>query len=387
MELHWLQRGVTARRKRNQGRLTKLNEMRVTRKELTGQQGTAKLALANNDAQQSKQVIDAVNISKLFGDRAVIKPVNLRIMRGDRVGFVGPNGAGKTTLLRLLTGELATDTGNIRRAKTLDAVTIDQQRKLMQPGRTVKEVLTDGSDWIDVRGERKHVFGYLKEFLFDPKLADARVETLSGGEQARILMAREFARPSNLLVMDEPTNDLDLETLDLLQEVIADYDGTVLIVSHDRDFLDRTVTMVLGLDGSGTVDVVVGGYSDWVKQKKERSSSPSPRRGESRGEEAQYAELSTPSPQPSPSREREQDGARRKLSFKEEHERKTLPADIEKLEKRIADLAGKLDDHTLYARDAKAFTDYSTALESFRHVLEAKQTRWLELEILAEETQ
>ncbi len=384
-ELHWLQRGVTARRKRNQGRLRKLGDMRETRRAMSGQQATAKLALATNDAQQSKLVIDAQKIAVAFGNRTIIKPVDIRIMRGDRIGFVGPNGAGKTTLLRLLTGDLKPDSGTVRRAKNLDAVTIDQQRRLMQPGVRVVDVLTGGNDWIDVRGERKHIAGYLKEFLFDPKLAQAEVQTLSGGEQARILMAREFARPSNLLVLDEPTNDLDLETLDLLQETIADYDGTVLIVSHDRDFLDRTVTMVLGLDGSGTVDIVVGGYSDWDAKRKARD-----------------AIKKAPHPNPPPQGGREQknhpsplegeggasapgEGAvKRKLTFREEHDRKTLPAEIEKLEARIAELENKLADPGLYARDPKAFTDFSEALESFRLVLDKKQTRWLELELLAE---
>jgi ABC transport system ATP-binding/permease protein len=372
-ELHWLQRGVTARRKRNQGRLRKLGDMRETRRAMTGQQSTAKLALATNDAQQSKLVIDAQNICITLGDRMIVKPVDIRIMRGDRIGLVGPNGAGKTTLLRLLTGDLKPDTGTVRRAKNLDAVTIDQQRSLMQPGSRVIEVLTGGSDWIDVRGERKHIAGYLKEFLFDPKLAQAEVQTLSGGEQARILMAREFARPSNLLVLDEPTNDLDLETLDLLQEVIADYDGTVLIVSHDRDFLDRTVTMVLGQDGSGTVDIVVGGYSDWVQQRKERMAGASASRKNGGTNAAPPASAKNKEPE-----------AKQKMSFKQEHELKTLPDEIGKLESRIADLELKMADHTLYARDPKAYADYSAALDSFRLVLDKKQTRWLELEILSE---
>jgi ABC transport system ATP-binding/permease protein len=381
-ELHWLQRGVTARRRRNQGRLRKLEDMRTTRKAMIGQQATAKLALATNDSQQSKLIMDAQKISVAFGERVIIRPVDIRIMRGDRIGLVGPNGAGKTTLLRVLTGDLAPTTGSLRRAKNLDAVTIDQQRALMQPGRRVIDVLTGGSDWIEVRGERKHIAGYLKEFLFDPKLAQADVQTLSGGEQARILLAREFARPSNLLVLDEPTNDLDLETLDLLQEVIADYDGTVLIVSHDRDFLDRTVTMVLGLDGSGVVDAVAGGYADWDAKRKERAKPAGSARdsGESRKLEAAKAL------DPGVRRGDDKIEARKKLSFKEEHERNTLPQELEKLEARIADLESKLSDTTLYARDPKAFTDFSQALDSFRHVLDKKQTRWLELEILAEES-
>ncbi|MBD3729488.1 MAG: ABC-F family ATP-binding cassette domain-containing protein, partial [Sphingomonadales bacterium] len=268
LEAHWLERGVTARRKRNQGRLEKLWQMRSARAAMIDPTGTAKLKLATDEDTKSKSVIVAEHVTKNYGERAIIKDFSLRIQRGDRIGVVGANGAGKTTLLKLLTGELAPDSGNVTLAKTLTGVKIDQQRSLMEPDRTVRQVLAEGGDWIDVRGIRKHVQGYLKEFLFDPKIVDMKVGVLSGGERSRLLLAREFARKSNLLVLDEPTNDLDLETLDLLQEVIADYEGTVLIVSHDRDFLDRTVTITLGLDGSGKVDVVAGGYEDWEKKRK-----------------------------------------------------------------------------------------------------------------------
>ncbi len=203
--------------------------------------------------------------------RTIIRDFSLRIQRGDRIGIVGANGSGKTTLLRLLTGELEPDEGQITLAKTLKGTVIDQQRSLLSPEKRLRDVLAEGGDWIDVRGIRKHVQGYLKEFLFDPGMVDAKVGTLSGGERSRLLLAREFARESNLLVLDEPTNDLDLETLDLLQEVIADYEGTVLIVSHDRDFLDRTVTITLGLDGSGNIDIIAGGYADWEAKRKQRT--------------------------------------------------------------------------------------------------------------------
>src|SRR3954466_11719394 len=273
LELHWLQRGVTARRRRNQGRLTKLHEMRAQRAAMLGAAGTAKLALAKDDV-RSKTVIDADQVSKTYGDRPIIRDFTLRIQRGDRIGIVGPNGAGKTTLLKLLTGEIQPDSGTVTQAKTLAGIVIDQQRKLMEPQRRVKDVLANGGDWIEVRGHKKHIKGYLKEFLFDPALAEAPIGSLSGGERSRLLLAREFAREANLLVLDEPTNDLDLETLDLLQEVIADYEGTVLIVSHDRDFLDRTVTITLGLDGSGKIDIVAGGYEDWVRKRYEVARTP-----------------------------------------------------------------------------------------------------------------
>src|SRR4029079_16026221 len=207
IELHWLQRGVTARRRRNQGRLTKLHEMRAQRAAMLGAAGTAKLALAKDDV-RSKNVIDAVEVSKAYGERAIIRDFSLRIQRGDRIGIVGPNGAGKTTLLKLLTGEIAPDSGKVTRARTLSGIVIDQQRKLMEPDKRVKDVLANGGDWIEVRGHKKHVKGYLKEFLFDPAIADAPIGSLSGGERSRLLLAREFAREANLLVLDEPTNDL-----------------------------------------------------------------------------------------------------------------------------------------------------------------------------------
>ncbi|HEU4956420.1 MAG TPA: ABC-F family ATP-binding cassette domain-containing protein, partial [Sphingomicrobium sp.] len=280
LELHWLQRGVTARRRRNQGRLAKLNEMRAQRAAMLGPAGGAKLGLVKDDV-KTKTVIDADLVSKGFGAkdgtwREIIRDFTLRIQRGDRIGLVGANGTGKTTLLKLLTGELKPDSGTVTQAKTLSGIVIDQQRKLMSPEKRVRDVLAEGGDWIEVRGHKKHIKGYLKEFLFDPSLTEAPIGSLSGGERSRLLLAREFARASNLLVLDEPTNDLDLETLDLLQEVIADYEGTVLIVSHDRDFLDKTVTVTLGLDGSGKVDIVAGGYEDWVRKRYQAAkSSPS----------------------------------------------------------------------------------------------------------------
>ncbi|EQB04417.1 ABC-F family ATP-binding cassette domain-containing protein [Sphingobium baderi] len=364
IEAHWLQRGVTARRKRNQGRLAKLHEMRAQRADMVGPQGVAKIAVASDDS-KTKSVIKAEHVTKSFGDRAIIKDFSLRIQRGDRIGIVGGNGAGKTTLLKLLTGELAPDSGTVSQAKTLDMIFIDQQRSLMQPDKRVRDVLAEGGDWIDVRGVRKHVHGYLKDFLFDPSLAEAKVGTLSGGERSRLLFAREFARESNLLVLDEPTNDLDLETLDLLQEVIADYDGTVLIVSHDRDFLDRTVTVTLGLDGSGHVDVIVGGYADWVAKRQPRNA---PRAGK------KAPASSPPPPRPAPA----------KLSYKDQRDLDLLPRHIEELEAAIARDEEALHDPNLYARDPKKFDTLTRAVEQARADKDAAEERWLELAEKAE---
>jgi ATP-binding cassette subfamily F protein uup len=363
LEEHWLQRGVTGRRKRNQGRLTKLYEMRATRAAMMGPQGAAAIAIGSDGA-QTKVVIDAKAVTKRFGDRAIINDMTLRVTRGDRIGIVGANGAGKSTLLKLLTGEMEPDEGSIRLAKTLDKVFIDQQRSLMAPEKSVREVLADGGEWIDVLGSRKHIHGYLKEFLFEPGLVDAKVGTLSGGERSRLLLAREFARPSNLLVLDEPTNDLDLETLDLLQEVIADYDGTVLIVSHDRDFLDRTVTVTLGLDGSGTVDMVAGGYADWEAKRKQRTEARKP---------AKAAAVAVDAPKKAT-----------KLSYKDQRDYDLLPKRIEELDAAILRDEALLADGSLYTRDRAKFDALMKAVATARDEKDAAEMRWLELAEMAE---
>jgi ABC transport system ATP-binding/permease protein len=358
LELHWLERGVTARRKRNQGRLEKLNQMRAQRAAMMGPQGTSKLAI-DNDEVRSKSVIDAEGITKRFGDRTIIRNFTLRVQRGDRIGIVGANGTGKTTLLKLLTGEIEPDEGRIQRAKTLNGIVIDQQRKLLTPEKTVRDVLADGGDWVEVRGVKKHIQGYLKDFLFDPGLVEAKVGTLSGGEQSRLLLAREFARASNLLVLDEPTNDLDLETLDLLQEVIADYDGTVLLVSHDRDFLDRTVTLTLGLDGSGKVDIVAGGYADWERKREVKTAKPV----------AKTAASSSAPPTPS----------RAKLSYKDQRDYDLLPGQVEEIAAEIERMEAELADPALYSRDPKAFDALTKKLDAKRAEKDAAEERWLEL--------
>ena len=366
-ELHWLQRGVTARRRRNQGRLEKLNEMRTQRRAMLGAAGTAKLGLASDDS-KTRMVIEAEHVTKTFGLRTVILDLSLRIQRGDRIGIVGGNGTGKTTLLRLLTGELAPDQGTVRLAKTLTGILIDQQRSLLLGGKRVRDVLADGGDWIDVRGTRKHIQGYLKEFLFDPGLSDALVDTLSGGERSRLLLAREFARESNLLVLDEPTNDLDLETLDLLQEVIADYEGTVLIVSHDRDFLDRTVTMVVGLDGSGKADIVAGGYADW-EARRTHKFAPRAAGGGGSAKLVEGSRASTPN---------------RKLSFKDQHDLDRLPAEVDRMSVAIARGETRLADPEFYARDPAGWGKLNAGLEALRAERDAAEERWLTVAAMAE---
>jgi ATP-binding cassette subfamily F protein uup len=314
---------------------------------------------------KTKTVINADRVTKRFGDRTIVRDFSLRIQRGDRIGIVGANGTGKTTLLRLLTGEIEPDEGTVACAKTLNGVVIDQQRRLLDPDKRVRDVLADGGDWIDVRGHRKHVQGYLKDFLFEPTLIDAKIGSLSGGEQSRLLLAREFARRSNLLVLDEPTNDLDLETLDLLQEVIADYDGTVLLVSHDRDFLDRTVTITLGLDGSGRIDIVAGGYEDWERKRQPSARAPARAAAASVGAAA---------------RPRQQT----KLSYKDQRDLDLLPTRIEQLDEEIARDEAALGDPDLYRRDPQRFAELTQAISDARSARHAAEERWLELAEKAE---
>lgn len=372
LEAHWLERGVTARRKRNQGRLEKLWQMRAQRAAMISNSGTAKLKLATEEEFKSKSVIVAENITKSYDGRAVIKPFSLRIQRGDRIGIVGANGAGKTTLLKMLTGELEPDSGGVTISKKLTGVMIDQQRSLMEADTTVRGVLAEGGDWLDVRGNRKHVQAYLKDFLFDPKIVDTKVGILSGGEKSRLLLAREFARKSNLLVLDEPTNDLDLETLDLLQEVIADYDGTVLIVSHDRDFLDRTVTLTLGLDGSGSVDVVAGGYEDWERKRRQPITSK-PKSSSAKKKPATTT-------QAAPQKQSRPD----KLSYKDQRDYELLPARIEELEGAITKGEQILSDPELYTKDPQKFATISKGLENARAEKDAAEERWLEIAEMVE---
>ncbi|MGE0501018.1 MAG: ABC-F family ATP-binding cassette domain-containing protein [Rhizobiaceae bacterium] len=370
-EEHWLRYGVTARRKRNMRRLGELQAMRQRHRTHRGAEGVARMT-ASEGAESGKLVIEAKSIDKAFGDRAIVKGFSTRIGRGDRVGIVGPNGAGKTTLLRLLTGELVPDAGTVRLGVNLEIARLDQQRAV-DPDETLAHFLTDGrGETLVVNGEERHVVSWMKDFLFRPEQARTPVRELSGGERARLILARLLARPANLLVLDEPTNDLDMETLDLLQELVAGFAGTVIVVSHDRDFLDRTVTSVIAPDGGGRWIEFAGGYSDMLAQRGGRKLDERKAGGAARAEDA--PKVAAPRRDPS-----------KKLSFKQKFALENLPKRIEEAGADIARLEVKLADPALFAKDPAAFQKTATALEAARGGLSAMEEEWLELEMLREE--
>ena len=370
MEEDWLRYGVTARRKRNQKRLADLHALRRRRKEQRAAQGTVRLEAAQAEL-SGRLVIVAERVTKSFGGRGVVRDLSTRIMRGDRVGIVGPNGAGKTTLLNLLTGALAPDAGEVRLGTNLAQVTLDQGRELLDPAQTLAQTLTSGhGDTVVVGGQTRHVIGYMKDFLFGPEQAHTPVGVLSGGERGRLTLARAFARPSNLLVLDEPTNDLDLETLDLLQERLAEYPGTVLLVSHDRDFLDRVVTSVIAAEGDGRWIEYAGGYTDMLAQ-----------RGPGLVEPPQVATR----PRPAGAAKPQQPARPRRMTFKDRHALEMLPARIAALQSEVARLNALLADVDLYARDPARFGATTTALDATQNELAAAEEQWLTLAVLREE--
>jgi ATP-binding cassette subfamily F protein uup len=366
-ETEWAGKSIRARRTRNEGRLRALGELRKQRRQQIGPVGRATIEVG--EAQQSGALmITARNISKRFDDKVIVKDFSTRIFRKDRVGLIGPNGAGKTTLLRMLTGELEPDTGTVKLGANLIPVVIDQRRTALDPDKTPWEILAERGDHVLVRGTPRHVMTYLREYLFKDEQARQPVRTLSGGERNRLLLAKALAAPSNLLVLDEPTNDLDADTLDLLQEALGDYDGTVLLVSHDRDFLDRLVTSTIALEGDGTAVEYAGGYSDYLLQRPEREipmAAPASRRERA------------PAP---PTREQKQ-----RLGYKRERALAELPKKMEKLQAEIGELQAVLADADLYRRDPKTFNARTARLGAVQAELEAAETEWLELEMLREE--
>ncbi|MEO5807113.1 ATP-binding cassette domain-containing protein [Devosia sp.] len=371
-EEHWLRYGVTARRKRNVGRLERLGSLRQDRREQRRVTGSVNMQVSEGRT-SGALVAEAENISKAYGNRVIVDDFSTRVLRGDRLGIVGPNGAGKTTLIKMLTGLLKPDSGKIKLGAALELAMLDQGRAKLLPETRLKDALTGGgSDTIHINGEPRHVVGYMKDFLFSPEQANTPIGKLSGGERARVALARALSLPSNFLVLDEPTNDLDLETLDLLEEMVSDYAGTVVVVSHDRDFLDRVATSVIISEGNGGWTEYAGGYSDMVVQ---------------RGEGVQARAAITKAHKPGKTSLAPVTAAtgKRKMSFKEKHALETLPKEIARFDTEIARLAKILADPQLYSKNAKAFDDSSKALAEVEAKKAAAEEQWLELEVLREE--
>lgn len=364
-ETEWLHKGVTARRRRNMGRLRRLIELRRERKEQIKQVGNINLSIDEGDF-RSKLVIEAKHISKSFGSRDIIKDFSTRIIRGNKIGIVGPNGAGKTTLIKLLTKRLAPDSGHVRIGKNLEEAYFDQNRLTLDLKKTLWQTLCDKGDHIMVQGHWRHVVAYLKDFLFKPAQANCPVAALSGGEKNRLMLAKALAQPSNFLVLDEPTNDLDMDTLDLLQEVLDEYTGTILIVSHDRDFLDRVAGSIIYLKGDGTAYEHAGSYSDLLAKLKEKSAV-----------QTKASQKTAPKPVSPPK-------TVKKLSYNQQRMLEVLPQEIDALDKEIAALTAELSDPDLYQSNPTRFDEASCALEEKQHEKASKEEAWLEVSILAE---
>lgn len=371
-EEHWLRYGVTARRKRNQGRLRALQDLRRARREARANRPIGNATVTVQKAKTSgKLVIEADGIAKSYGDRVIVRDVSMRIERGDRIVLLGPNGVGKTTLINLITGALAPDAGSVTLGANLEIATLDQRRESLEPEATVADTLTGGrGDSVIIGGQSRHVIGYMKDFLFRPEQARTPVKALSGGEKARLMLARALARPSNLLVLDEPTNDLDLETLDLLQEMLADYPGTLIMASHDRDFVDRVATATLVAEGGGRWTEYAGGHSDMAAQRGSGIGGKDPAR----------PRTATPPP-----RATAPAVSRRRLSFKDEHSLKVLPGRIAAIAAEIVRMEAELSDPDLYRRDPARFAATGEALARARNEISGLEDEWLRIESLREE--
>ena len=365
-ETVWLHKGVTARRKRNMGRLRRLQDLRQERREQIKQTGSVALTVDQGEI-QTNLIIEAKHLNKSFGDRVIVKDFSFRLMRGHKIGVVGPNGAGKTTLVKLMTGKMKPDAGFLRLTRNLQEAYFDQNRMTLDETKTLKQTLCpDGGDTVFVRGEPRHVVSYLKDYLFSPLQLNTPVSALSGGEKNRLMLARALAKPSNFLVLDEPTNDLDTDTLDLLQDALAAYEGTMLVVSHDRDFLDNVATSLLYMKGDGSVVEYVGGYTDLLERLADEAPEPAKK------EKA---------PKPVPKREPPE---KTRMSYKDKRELEMLPAQIDALTEQIAVLESKMNDGGFYARDPAAFAQTAADLERLKTELDSKETRWLELSEMAD---
>lgn len=366
-ETEWLHKGVTARRKRNMGRLRRLQQLRQERREQIKAVGSVEMEAQTTDL-RSKLVIEAKHVYKSFDKREIVKDFSIRVIKGNKLGIVGPNGSGKTTLLKLLTKKMEPDSGFVRIGKNLEEAYFDQNRITLDPKKTLWKTLCNEGDHIWVRGHFRHVVAYLKDFLFKPDQAQALVSTLSGGEKNRLMLAVALAKPSNFLVLDEPTNDLDMDTLDLLQEVLDEYEGTIIIVSHDRDFMDKVATSLLYLKGDGTVYEHVGTYTELLEKLKNKTDKQTPKKQNIK-EEPKFREKNKTL----------------KLSFKEQYLLKTLPTEIEKLEQEIKAIEISLGNPNLYTDDPQKFDELTVALSANKNKIDELENQWLELQLKAEE--
>ncbi|MGJ3231481.1 MAG: ABC-F family ATP-binding cassette domain-containing protein [Oceanicaulis sp.] len=373
-EEDWMRYGVTARRKRNVRRVDELSDMKARLKGWRGPQGAANLSLSEAE-RSGRLVIEAEHVAKSYDGRPIVEDLSIKIARGDRVALVGPNGAGKTTLIKLLTKEIEPDAGAVRLGANLEVASLDQKRAALKPDWTVAEAIAPGGgERVEVGGQVKHVAAYMKDFLFTSEQVRTPVRALSGGERARLMLARALALPSNLLVLDEPTNDLDLETLDLLEELISEYDGTCLLVSHDRDFIDRTATATIAWESDGVWRVYAGGYSDMVAQ-----------RGEGVRAREKAADVAAAKSSGGPAKADKPKPRSAKMSFKDKHALQTLPGEIETIEQRMAKIETELADAGLFSRDPTRFNALSLEHAALGEDKAAKEERWLELEMLREE--
>ena len=364
----WIRKGVEARRTRNEGRVRRLEALRRERSARRERLGQARLALDVGDT-GGQLVAELTHVDKSFGDRKIVRDFSARILRGDRIGLIGPNGAGKTTLLRLILGDLAPDAGSVRRGTRLNVAYFDQFRTALDPEATLADVISPGSDYVEINGERKHVVGYLGDFLFAPARARSPVKSLSGGERNRLLLARLFARPANALVLDEPTNDLDIETLELLEELLQDYSGTIFLVSHDRTFLDNVVTQTIAAEGNGVWKEYAGGYEDWLRCRRDVAAAE--QKAAARTPEAPSLAASAPRPKAN------------KLSWKEQRELEALPDRISALEAEQAELGERLADPELHTRQGEEAKRIATRLDEIDTELLGLLERWEALEARA----
>ncbi len=368
----WIRQGIKARRTRDEGRVRRLEAMRVERAQRRELAGNVRMETAQAGA-SGRKVIEAKEVSFAFGDHPLVRGFSTTVLRGDRIGLIGANGSGKTTLLRLLLGELQPQSGEVRVGTQLQVAYFDQYRATLREDWSALENVAEGLEYVEVGGRRKHAIGYLQDFLFTPERARAPITRLSGGERNRLLLAKLFAQPSNLLVMDEPTNDLDVETLELLEELLSEYPGTLLLVSHDRDFLDNVVTSTLAMEGGGRVGEYVGGYSDWLRQ---RPPEPAAAAGKAAAAATRVPAPASPA-QPGPEAPAP---ARRKLGYKEARELEQLPSRIEALEARVAALTAAMHDPAFYQRDGAAIAAHGAELSTAQAELDAAYARWEALE-------